>query len=125
MTGRPLRPLSLGEKRVDRITISSKQVEEIRQDGIVYVDDNGVEQFIDFEQCYQNYLARHLSPEAIESYKTLNHKTDKDVPKHIEETKRWTEVASRNAFGMEIVGGDWVQGLPFFEFYTSPLVRIE
>jgi hypothetical protein len=108
---------------MDRITISNKQVKEIRHDGIVYLDDNGVEQFIDFEQCYQNYLARRLSPEAIESFKLHNNKTDADVPKHIERTKAWKEVARRNVIGLDFVNG--IRGLPYFDFYTMPSVRIE
>ena len=117
--------MTLEGKAVDRITISNKQVKEIRQDGIVYLDDNGVEQFIDFEQCYQNYLARYLSPEAIESYKTLNHKTDADVPEHIERTKSWREVAFRNAAGLAFADGIMTHVLPYFEFHTTPPVRIE
>ncbi len=29
---------------------------ELRDDGIVYIDDEGVQQFIDFEACYQRYI---------------------------------------------------------------------
>lgn len=108
---------------MDKIVISSQQVKEVRQDGIVYIDDAGDEQFIDFELCYQNYLKQQLSPESIESYKALNNKTDDDVPEHIERTKNWRAIADRNVLGDDFMSG--ANNPPYFEFYTKPRVRIE
>ena len=107
----------------DKTVIHNSQVKETRQDGIVYVDNEGNEQFIDFEVCYQNYLKRRLSPQEIESYKELNNKTDSDVPAYIDGLKKWRRIADRNILGDGIGNGEY--GSPYFEFYTQPRVRIE
>ena len=108
---------------MDKIVINNQQVKEVRQDGIVYFDDVGNEHFIDFELCYQNYLEERLSPESIESYKTLNKKTDDDVPEHIERVKKWRAIADRNVLGDDFMSG--ANNPPYFEFYTKPRIRIE
>jgi hypothetical protein len=106
--------------------ISSKQVKSVTQGGIVYLDKEGIEQFIDFEECYQNYLKERLSPEAIESFKTLNNETDADVPAHIERIRGWKGIADRNVLGDGVwVDGKVQHGFPYFEFYAEPRVRIE
>lgn len=105
--------------------INNKQVKEIRQDGIVYFDKVGNEQFIDFEECCQNFLRRHLTPEAIEGYKRLNHKTDDEVEDYIVSVKKWRYVADRNVTEYDFVDGISTRGLPYFEFHTRPPVRIE
>jgi hypothetical protein len=111
---------------MNRTIISNKMVKEIRQDGIVYLDSDGNEQFIDFEQCYQNHLKKCLSPEGIEDYKRLNHKADADVADHIASMKKWWVIADRNVLGDGVRVDKTVKyGLPYFEFYTEPRVRIE
>lgn len=108
---------------MERIVITNRQVKQVRQDGIVYIDNAGDEQFIDFELCYQNYLEQRLSSEGIESYKILNHKTDDDIPEHIERVKNWRAVADRNVLGADFMGG--ANSPPYFEFYAKPRIRIE
>lgn len=104
-----------------RITISSKQITSIEPNGITYTDSDGNEQFIDFEPCYQNYLNRRLSPEAIENFKQWNPQMAHDVEGHILRVKNWKEVAQRN-----IIGDNWHQQIQsYMEFHSNPRVRIE
>jgi hypothetical protein len=102
------------------IVIKGSQVNEIRQDGITYLDDAGQEQFIDFEACYQDYLAGRLSPKAIQDFQQMNRIADEDMPAHIERIKKWREVGKRN-----VLGDDIERRLPYIVFYTSPRIRIE
>lgn len=103
-----------------------RQIKTVQQNGLIYQDHNGNEVFIEFEECYQNYLKQLLSPESVESYKVLNHKTDDDIEAYIARVQSWREIGQRNILGeSKKVGRDLERGLPYIEFYTSPLVRFE
>ena len=106
-----------------KIVIHSNQVKETRQDGIVYIDNEGDEQFIDFEVCYQNYLQRRLSPEAIESYKKANNLTDDDLPEYFEHLKNWQVIGGRNYSGDRSGSGEY--SLPYLDFFVQPTIRVE
>ena len=113
---------------MDVIVISSQQVKELRQDGIVYVDDAGNEQFIDFEACYQRYLAWQLRPEYLEAMKTLNQMTDERFEAYVHRLKdpRWRFIADRNILGDRNINDEYIrEGSPYFKFYTDPSIRIE
>jgi len=112
----------------DVIVISSKQVKELRQDGIVYLDDAGNEQFIDFETCYQRYLAWQLHPEHLEAMKIRSQMTDDALDEYVQRLKnpRWKYIANRNVLGNQDIKGSFIdKGAPYFEFYSAPAIRIE
>ena len=91
--------------------MDGKQIREVTPQGIVYLDHNGEEQFIDFAECYENYVKRRTTPEYWEDFKTLNHKTDADWDGYVEWVKRWKEVGVRDVLDL------------YIEFYTIPSIR--
>jgi len=99
--------------------ISSTQIRSLTSEGISYEDEHGVEQFINFSQCYQNYLERELTDERWEQIKQLNRKTDNDKEAYIASVKEWKQVAIRN-----VLEPPWADG-PFIEFHTKPPVRFK
>ncbi len=110
------------------IVISSQQIKETRQDGIVYVDAEGNEQFIDFEACYQRELAKQLDPEYLEQIK--KGMSDGWLEEHIRFLKdpRSKYIGGRNVFGNSpspITGIQIGPSLPYIEFYTDPVTVIE
>lgn len=110
---------------MDKIRINSKQVKDVRQEGIVYIDHEGNEQFIDFEWCYQNYLHPRLTLEAFQRIQELNPGMPEDFEAYSTRIKRWKQIALRNMIGLDFVDGEAQYGLPYFELHTKPRVRIE
>lgn len=113
----------------DFITIHSSQIREISEKGISYLDDSGEEGFIDFENCYQNFLKRCLSLEAYEKHIELNpsnhHKTYEEYVGWI---KSMNEIGRRNVCGRQYSFDDNVTSEsdnPYFEFFTNPLSVVE
>jgi len=107
------------------IIISADQIKEVRQEGIVYVDYAEQEQFIDFDQCYQNYLRKRLTPEAHKRSQELNPSMPEDYDSYCTRIRKWKEVGLRNSIGLNFTDGEANYGLPYFEFHTIPPVRIE
>ena len=108
------------------ITLNAKQIREVTSEGIRYVDDQAGEQFIDFAECYQNYVKKRTSHEYWEEYKKWNNLTDADWDRHVERIKNWREVGTRNILGdYKTVDGQTFIGLPYFQFYTDPRIRFE
>jgi hypothetical protein len=99
--------------------LNGKQIREVTAQGVYYVDENNVEQFIDFAQCYQNYINERLSPETWENHKKVNLKTDADWNKYVERTNTYKTVGTRNH-----LTPPWSDG-PYIEFYTIPRVRFK
>ncbi|MEO8394473.1 MAG: hypothetical protein ABI700_15880 [Chloroflexota bacterium] len=98
--------------------LAGELIRRVTAQGIIYVDD-GVEKFIDFQQCYDNYVKDRLSQERWTKHKTLNNQTDADWDQYVERTKNWKEVGRRN-----VLTPPWADG-PFIEFYTEPLLRFK
>jgi len=84
-----------------------KQILSITEQGIRYQGEDGIEKFIDFAICYENYLKHQLDPE------NLNQIKDEDLPIHTELIKSIKEVALYDL--------TWT----FLEFYTDPIVSLE
>lgn len=99
--------------------MDGKQIQEITAAGILYRDDAGQVQFINFESCYQNYLRRVTSPEYVERIRQLNNFDDEALQKSIERSKAWKEIGTRN-----VLEPPWAEG-PFIEFHTEPRVRFK
>ena len=95
------------------LEFNGKLIRSVTAQGIVYVDDTGVEQFIDFLQCYENFVERHLSPESWASHKELNHKTDEDWDEYVEWVKGTKAIGARDI------------GELFIDFYTEPRIRFQ
>jgi hypothetical protein len=106
-------PSSLYETRGK--SVDGKQIRAITPQGVVYLDDNGEEKFIDFAACYEKYVKRRTTPEHWEDFKKLNHKTDADWDWYVEWVKNWKEVGVHDAFG-----GLLGKGSPYIQFHTEP-----
>src|SRR3954468_25041778 len=95
--------------------LNGKQIREVTAQGVRYVDENNVEHFIDFAQCYENYVSKKLSSESWEFHKTWNHKTDADWDNYVEWVKEWKEVGGRDMSAKK----------PYIEFYSQPHIKFE
>jgi hypothetical protein len=114
--------LAVRELDMEHKTIDGKRIQSITADGLVYLNDSGDEEFIDFSACYSYYFKRATSPEYIERLKDLNPQTqwdDERVKKYVERRTKWREIALRN-----IIGDPWGTA-PYLEFYTEPCIRFE
>jgi hypothetical protein len=81
-----------------------KQIANITPNGIDYLDEEGNPQFLDFENCYRNFL--------METQKRMGYRyTDKDQ----EFYKTWKSVGVRYPFSNP----------PAIVFYTIPLTEFE
>ncbi|MBI5931601.1 MAG: hypothetical protein HY862_19995 [Chloroflexi bacterium] len=94
-------------------------IREVTSKGITYVDDDGQEQFIDFEACYQNYLKRFEDPHFRERLRQLNKLNVIGLRITIKRLKAWREVGARN-----VLGPPWDNG-PYIEFHTEPPIRFQ
>ncbi|MCQ3930886.1 MAG: hypothetical protein DPW16_10550 [Chloroflexi bacterium] len=92
--------------------MDGKNIREVTSKGVSYIDDDGQEQFIDFETCYQNYLKSFEDHEYIENIRQQS-KDDAELQKWLERRKAWREVGVRN-----ILQPPWADG-PYIEFYTE------
>ena len=99
--------------------LNGKRIREVTAQGVRYVDENNVEQFIDFVQCYQNYVKERLSPDTREHTMEINQMTDADWDKHVERVKKFKEIGVR-----QVLTPPWADG-PFIEFYTEPRMRFK
>ena len=101
------------------IILDGSQIRSVTAQGITYVDDDGAEQFIDFAQCYENYVKDMLSPERWETIKRVNNKTDDFWETWVAKVKKFKQVGQR-----QILTPPWADG-PFIEFYTEPPMRFK
>jgi hypothetical protein len=109
-------------------TINAKQISKISAEGITYTDDDGSEGFIDFGECYQNYLKVRLAPENLKRLQELNFIPDDKMPEKIERIKAWKEIGRRNILGNEKGYGlatDPKLDKPYFVLHQEPPIAIE
>ena len=99
--------------------MDGERIKEIRADGLVYVDDSGAENFIDFSQCYERYVEEETSPHRWEMFKEANYSPDADFVEYISRIRNSKQVGRR-----QIMGPPWADG-PYIEFYTNPPVRFD
>jgi hypothetical protein len=95
--------------------LNGNQIREVTPQGIRYLDENNIEQFIDFAQCYADYEAAHLKPEHWIVVKEWNHWTDNDWDQYVERVKEWKEVGARNIAAKK----------PYIVFYSQPHIEFE
>jgi hypothetical protein len=109
-------------------TINAKQIRDISAEGITYTDNDGSEGFIDFEECYQNYLKARLAPENLKRIQELNFIPDDKMPEKIERIKAHKEIGRRNILGNEKGYGlatDPKLDKPYFVLYQESPIAIE
>ncbi len=81
-----------------------KEITDITPDGITYVDEEGNQQFIDFETCHQNKVME------VKHYKG----------------SRWTDKDEEIWQSMKYVGKRFaLSDPPALEFYTIPRIHFE
>jgi len=102
--------------------MDGSRIRSITAEGLLYVDDDGREHFIDFAECYAYYVRKTTAPEYIEQIKELNPQSQWDeegINKYIQKRVAWREVALRN-----VLGEPWDDG-PYIEFHTEPGIRFK
>jgi hypothetical protein len=99
--------------------MDGKRIKAVTPEGISYLDDEGFAQFIDFAECYANYVRKQTSPETWERLKDVNNKTDSDWEWHLERVKKWKEIGARQP-----LTPPWADG-PYIEFHTDPPIRFK
>ena len=100
--------------------LAGKQIQSVTAASLTYLDESGSEHVIDFQTCYENYLARITSPERLENVKQWNNMSDEDITSYIEEAKNWKEIGARS-----ISGDESSKMQPYIKFYTQPPTRFE
>ncbi len=93
--------------------LNGKHIREVTALGIKYVDENNVEQFIDFAQCNENYINKQLSPENWERHKSGSNQTDADWDEYVTWIKSHKEVGKRNITALSL------------KFFTDPPLKFE
>lgn len=93
--------------------MDKKQIKMINTHGITYLDASGQEVFIDFRECYENYLKRRLSSEGWHGYQENNGQEISDWNTYLKTVIAWREVGWRNAEGF------------CFELHTDPPTLFE
>lgn len=101
------------------IILDGSRIRSVTAQGITYVDDDGAELFIDFAQCYENYLKDMLSPERRETIMRVNNMTDDDWDAWFEKVKKFKQVGRRQP-----MSPPWADG-PFIDFHTEPPIRFQ
>jgi hypothetical protein len=101
------------------ITLNAKQIREVTPEGIRYVNEQGLEQFIDFAKCYQNFVKKWTSPEFWEQHKQVNNLTDADWDRHVERVMKWKEIGRSQP-----LEPPWSDG-PFVAFHTEPPIHFK
>ena len=75
--------------------LNGKQIREVTAQGIKYLDENNVEQFIDFTQCYENYVNRWLHPDTRKRMMEINQMNAADWEKFVEKVRTIKEIGIR------------------------------
>jgi hypothetical protein len=99
--------------------VDGKQIKHITSEWLSYVDDDGTEQYIDFSECYANFVRKMTAPDYWEHYKEINNLTDADWERHLGRLERWKEVGR-----IQPLTPPWADG-QYIEFHTEPLTRFK
>jgi hypothetical protein len=92
------------------IVLDGKSIIRMIAEGVNYLDDEGIEQFISYQACFENYLEEYASPKSWERHKELNLWHDKSFEDYVESVKSNKKVADRNIHDL------------YIEFYTEPRI---
>jgi hypothetical protein len=101
------------------IILSGSQIQEVTASGLKYLDANGQEQYIDFNQCYENYVRKWMSAEYQQHIKAINNMTDDRLSNVVERAKQIKQIGIR-----QVLTPPWADG-PYLEFYTEPHIRFK
>jgi hypothetical protein len=104
-------------------SVNGEQIQDITAKGLVYLNANGVAEFIDFQRCYENYVRWNTRTDKLEREKEINHMDDAQFKSYIEEIHEWREVAYRSIDGLPWAA-DPCRG-PCIQFHTDPPIRFE
>src|SRR5689334_7023715 len=99
--------------------MDGKRIQKITAEGLTYLDDDGKEQFIDFEACYQSHFTNFMKPENLQRFKEINSLNDEKLQESIERHRAWKEVGIR-----QVLGQPWDDG-PYLELHTDPPIRFK
>ncbi|MEO8609217.1 MAG: hypothetical protein ABI690_15105 [Chloroflexota bacterium] len=94
--------------------MDSKQIQEITTQGIIYINDEGNKQFIDFTECLNTYLKWELSAPVT-------------TPRRVEAARMSKRVGEINYLGdieLSTTGTD-DDSPPYVIFYDDQLTRFE
>ncbi|MEO8394626.1 MAG: hypothetical protein ABI700_16645 [Chloroflexota bacterium] len=98
--------------------MDGSRIKEITSEGLTYLNEQDEDVFIDFADCFQRQLGRYTTPEALKTFKEVNHKTDEQV-------QNWVAFLNKH----KVVGGRHIGGfrgrLWTIAFYTEPLTEFE
>lgn len=81
------------------ITITYEQVKIISETGFTFELAEGRFQFLDFEECYQNYVMKRTDREQYNKQAEQYPNNMPSYEKHVARIKSFRQVAIRNAFG--------------------------
>jgi hypothetical protein len=101
------------------MAIDGARIQRITKEGLFYLDDEGKETFIDFEECYKRKLAEFMQPENLKRHQEINHMNDEQLEQSIQRRKETQYVAAKNSLG------DPLGTAAYIEFYTDPPMRFE
>lgn len=104
------------------IVIRRSQVTKHTSKTIYYTDSDGKEQVIDLQAIFKTQLAEKLRPENLERIRQAFARDRRDLPPSLEDyvievANQWREVGMFNRKPKD--------GLPYIDFYTNPITRIE
>jgi len=92
--------------------MSEKNIIEVNDEGILYLDEHGQKQFINFAACYQRYLDKWNDPDHIKGFKEINQFfSDEELEKALQVMREYREIGGRDFT------------VPYIEFYTDPPTR--
>ena len=86
---------------------SFSNIVEINKEGLIYIDMNGSERFIDFNECRRNWV-KHVNESG--NYITWEGKLYRNISED-----------NTNCVGQR----DWFSDKPYIEFFTNPVIRFE
>jgi ribosomal protein L24E len=77
--------------------MNEKNIVEITSEGLMYLNEDGETQFINFADCYQRYLDRLNDPDHVRWFKTINHIfSDEELDASLEGIRAKKEVGWRD-----------------------------
>ena len=102
---------------MDEQPIGTYQIKAITDAGIGYLDENGVEKFIDFAACYADWRAWVESQDYWEQMKREHGYSDEMRPRFLGRLDPWKQVGFRTTSA--------AHGGPYIQLHANPPVRFK
>lgn len=94
--------------------MNEKNIIEISSEGLLYLNEVGEKQFINFAGCYQRYLDQWNDPDNVRRFKEANPAfKDEQLDASLETIRKKKEVGWRDFSSL------------YIEFYTEPPIRFD